>query len=197
MALPYSREMNVADGGPVPASVYNAIQDAIIALKSAERTIMVPLTLYGSDTHVDGTPADYRNTSIGLAMNGTPGDLYLDKGDANTSADPVMGARLPLHVGDRIKSVDLWCSDNNSDPISLALYKQALSTGSAYGSGASQIGSTQTTVNSANYQKLSVSSLTEVVAADTLYTAWIELTRGSHNSTRVYSLFCTYDRVAP
>jgi hypothetical protein len=42
MPLPTSRDINAVDGGPVPASVYNAIQDSIIALDLAVSALVVP-----------------------------------------------------------------------------------------------------------------------------------------------------------
>lgn len=102
---------------------------------------------------------------------------------------------LPLKVGDRIKRIDAIVTSNEGGrAVDMACYKHVL-TGAFASYTVTQIGSTQTTGASTDFQTLSITGLTETVADGSPYTVQFEIDAGA-STHRVYALYVTYDRVA-
>lgn len=148
-----------------------------------EVTIEVPFTIVKNDGSGDGS---------GIATQGvySSGDLYV----ASAVDDGILGVKLPLKIGDRLKAVSAIVADNDggADVVGLSVYKKQLS--GAVNTTVSQLGTSQTTTNSANYQTLTVSGLTDTKAAG--YTHYVVIDIDNHASCRLYAIYMTYDRVA-
>ncbi len=160
-----------------------------------ERTLWIPINAFTVVNDTNGAPSDYRDISPSMALAGSAGDWYMQQANANDGTNTYLVAHLPLHVGDQIKAIKWWGSDNSGAAITLKLWHIPFNTGTAYGTGAIQIGATQSTSNSANYQALTISGLTHVVEADTLHFVEINHPTGNQSSWRTYGVYVTYDRV--
>lgn len=111
-----------------------------------------------------------------------------------TNASKYFVVKLPLKSGDRLKSVRLTVFDNSGSAIRLSVWKQSMSSVVTPPGTITQLGSNQDSSNSANFQDLVVSGLTETISGPPIsYMAKVELASSSHN---VYALWITYDRVA-
>lgn len=135
-----------------------------------------------------------RGATVGNLSGVTAGaDAHWTGGTATAS----LVAKFSLKAGDRVKTVAAWVSDNSgAASVDFAVYRLPLSTGTAFGTGVTQVGTTQSSANSANYQKLTVTAAGagQTVATDESWFGFFTLGDASSATFRFYALFVTYDR---
>jgi hypothetical protein len=136
------------------------------------------------------------NKMVGTVGNVGTGDRYYA-----FNHDSPLAIDLPVEIGERIKSVKakVRCNDSGgTQQIHLAVHSQLMTDAVAPPGTVAQLGSTQTiTDGTGNFQSLTVSSLTTVVAADTAYSAFFQIndTGSPPGDVRLYALWVTVDRV--
>jgi hypothetical protein len=163
MALPTSRDVTLAPGSQVPATLLNNAQDAIVRHELGQR---------GARSRT------YQMSEV------WPHSFTIAAGTGYATA--VSGIiRVPLRrllVGERITSVACRLVDNNPiDHVTLKLFRLDDTAVSPAGV---QIGATQTSVNG-SVQLLTLSGLTETVLAGRTYYVEMEVTHISHVLRRI------------
>jgi hypothetical protein len=183
MALPTSRNTTyVAGVSEVKAADLNDLQDKIIDLysgKHGDRTLVLPGAL-AQGTLFQATGAQWDFSSILSGGTGTDAKWF---NPSSTSAGLVFG--IPLRLGDRIKSVTVYCQDTNTNNLIVNLRKYVPSTGTLITSASSDgTGAKQTVV---------MASLTETLTASSFYTVGIYPSTGSIVDDEVYGVVVVYD----
>lgn len=157
-------------------------------IRHGEVTMQVPLIVDKFDAI--GSPTDYYVPEVAGVL--STGRSYLTSYNGD---DAVFAVHLPMKVGDRIKKITAIVTSNEGGrQVNMASWKHALS-GAFASVAATQLGTTQSSGSSANFQTIEITGLTETVAAATVYQCHFTIDGGG-GSHRVYGLWVTYDRVA-
>lgn len=182
MALPTTRNRTYAALSQVVSGDLNDLQDWIVNLyagKHSDRTKLITPSFFGAAA-----------AGLWIAENtGSPATFYLKP---TGTAD--MEIAIPLEVGERIKELHVYIYSNDTNSVVMEGYKQSIVGGSAPGAGV-QLGSTQT-INTAstNIRKMSITGLTETIAADTKYLIYLLSNTTASNVHRFYAATVVYDR---
>lgn len=184
MALPTSRNRTYAALSQLVSGDVNDLQDWIVNLyagKHGDRTKLITPSDFGAGGSAYG--------GWTAELSGSPSTFFLKP----TGTDNLAIA-IPLEVGERIKELHVYVYANDTNSIIMEAYKQSIVGGSAPGAGV-QLGSTQT-INTAstNIRKMSITGLTETIAADTKYLIYLLSNTTNGNVHRFYAATVVYDR---
>jgi hypothetical protein len=182
MAIPDSRDLTVANGGAVPSSTYNAIQDAIVnGSHGVIEERQVPLLFATNADLVDWVHGSSGNVD----------DNYWEAAGAGT---PDMIVRLPLAVGDVLVDVFARVVDNYaSGQMGFSVSTQSLVAG-APAAAPAVVDSTTSAGNSLNIQKLALEDLDLAVTADVIVSARVGAIGAAGTAHRLYSISYTVRR---
>lgn len=134
-----------------------------------------------------GSRTTYYHASAGTTLGAVYNAGTLGYWQSAAGADTVT-VPLELAVNERITAVSFYGRANAVTAWSWKLYKQNLLTGVV-----TQVGATQTSAIAAAISKMPIASLTETIAADTVY--WAEWTGGAAGN-RAYGVEVVSDRIA-
>lgn len=178
MTLPASRNRTYAPNSPVRSADLNDIQDNIVGGKHGDKILTIAATAGEVATAAGGA----WNLAAGF---GVVGHAWVSPSLANLS----VSFSLPLHIGDRIKSVRALVKDTaGGHTLDMQLVKSTSTFTQT------QIGTTQTSAGDGSDQTLSVSGLTATIASGNFYYVVVGNNDTTVTTHRIYGVEVTYDR---
>lgn len=150
----------IFSGALSAASVATAEGD----IRHGQRKLMLAAVAFTGRAQDFTTIANFVQNRTGSSNNGSTRSRVT----GSTSPSNISAAGIPLSVGDRIISIDVYCLGTTTRAPSMSVWKNLMTAAAV----STQIGTTHTGAATATQQKLSQTGLTEVIADETEY--WIE-----------------------